>query len=132
VERLFKAWLGLNREKLLKVIAANEASERQVLVAEDIRRDALAGQTHQQFKVVAKSANVGAFGHHQYVLLAQDGTTYIVHHTPFPAWSIGQTFDARLDENRLPTWEGMSLECPERREHAPPEVVAPFWNGKVA
>ena len=132
LERLFKAWLGLNREKLLKVIAANEALERQVLVAEDIRRDALAGQPHQAFKVVAKSQNKTAFGHNQFIMLAKDGTTWAVCHIQCNGvWKVGDVFNVPLDQNKRPKWEEMSVECPERREHAPQDVVTQFWNGKV-
>jgi hypothetical protein len=132
VERLFRAWLAVNEEEVLRVIVGNEARERQAMIVEDIRRDALAGKTHQQFKVVAKSSNVGDFGHSQFILLAADGCCYAVQHIQSNgAWKVGDVFNVPLGKDRLPTWKGMCVEGPERRQDAPPEVVAKFWNEKA-
>ena len=132
LERLFKAWLAVNREEVLRVIATKEARERAARVTEDKRRDALTGKTHQAFMVVAGSANVGAFGHTQFLMLAEDGCCYAVHHVQTNgAWQVGQIFDVPLDHDGLPTWEGLCVECPERRQDGPHEVVAKFWKKKV-
>jgi hypothetical protein len=132
VERLFRAWLAVNKEEVLWVITGNEARERQALIVEDIRRDGLAGKTHQAFKVVARSDSTNSFGLHQYIMLAQDGSTWAVHRSLCSPWNIGQLVNVFLDANRLPKWEGMGVECPERRQDAPPDVVAQVWGGEAA
>jgi hypothetical protein len=133
MERLFKGWLAAHTEEVNAAIRKNSVSKADALDAEAERRVALDGKRTQRFQVVAKSSNTGAFGHHQFVMLAEDGCTYKVHHIQCNGiWSVGQRFDVQLDHNRLPTWEGMSVECPERIANVAPDIVEKYWHTPAA
>ena len=130
LERMFKAWLTMNRETIDLLIRQNEAVEGSAAACEQKRRDALLHRTHQGFKVAAMSQNVGSFGHHQFVMVARDGCVYKVCHVQSNGpWHVGQVFDVRLGRNCLPTWDNMCVEVPERMLDAPPKVVDKVWNG---
>lgn len=105
--------------------------------AEKQRLAPLANQPSQQFRVVAISDNVGAFGMRQHIMVAADGTAYKVHRSvgAFNQWEQGQIIDVPLehilqpDGSRLPSpsWGRLSCEMPMRLEDAPTEVVTQVW-----
>ena len=127
LERLFKSWLALYRDEVEKIIANNDKKEMSAADKEKARRAALKGHATQQFKVFRKSENTGAFGHTGFWLMAQDGSCYEVAHIQSNGeWNIGDVFDVRLDKNQMPTWDGMCVECPDRKE-APEHWLAKVW-----
>ena len=70
VERELKSWAAMEAEAVEAVLTENERKHAEASKAETDRRAALASQTRQQFTVVAKSSNLGSFGHRQYILVA--------------------------------------------------------------
>ena len=82
MERQLKSWATVEADAVEGVLAENEAAEHSMMITEDMRRDMLKGQTTQQFKVFRQSTNANAFGHHQFWLLAKDGTCDAV--MPYP------------------------------------------------
>ena len=78
-------------------------------------------KTHQQFTVVAKSSNTNAFGHRQYVLVADDGSAFKVQRYYQYSWDNGQVVKVPLVMGE-PNWSALQCECPERIEDCPVEV----------
>lgn len=70
VERELKSWIVTNAEAVNTVLPANERKFAEAAKAECDRRAALVAKTCQQFTVVAKSSNIGSFGHRQYIMCA--------------------------------------------------------------
>ena len=123
---------GRNKEAaaIEAVLTASERKSMEATEAENARRAALLSQTHQAFTVVAKSSNIGAFGHRQYVMVAQDGSAWKVHRIYLYPWHIGQVVNVPL-VNGEPDWCSIQgVECPQRVENCPVEgesqVVSAF------
>jgi hypothetical protein len=121
-ERELKAWVAANSEAIDAVLAENERKHVEAAKAEADRRAALAGKTSQRFRVVAKSSNVGSFGHREYVLVAEDGSAWKVHRIYLYPWEVGQVVEVPL-VNGEPDWCGIQgVECPERLPDCPVAV----------
>ena len=100
----------------------NEGKFAEAVQAETDRRAVLANKTHQRFTVVAKSSNTGAFGHRQYVMVADDGSAFKVHRIYLYPWEHGQVVSVPLVDGE-PDWCSIQgVECPERIENCPVEV----------
>jgi len=96
------------------LFATTPHSTAEAVKAETDRRAALQSQICQKFTVMAKSSNLGGFGHRQYILGAQDGSAWIVHRIYLYPWQVGQVVNVPL-VNGEPDWCGMQgVECPER------------------
>ena len=114
VERELKSWAAREAEAIEAVLATSEYKAAGVAQAETDRRAALANETHQPFTVVAKSSNVGAFGHHQYVMVAADGSAWKVQRIYLYPWQTGQVVTVPL-VNGEPDWCSIQgVECPNR------------------
>ena len=124
VERELKSWVALDAAAVDAVLVKNERQFAEAAQAEADRRAALLSQTHQRFKVVAKSSNIGSFGHRQYVAVAQDGSAWKVHRIYLYPWEIGEVVNVPL-VNGEPDWCGIQgVECPERIPDCPAPVHA--------
>jgi hypothetical protein len=121
-ERELKSWATKEAEAVEAAIVASERKFTQASKVETDRRAALANQTHQQFKVMAKSSNIGSFGHRQYVMVAQDGSAWKVQRTYLYPWETGQVVNVPLI-NGEPDWCSIQgVECPEQIEDCPVEA----------
>ncbi len=119
VERELKSWAAREVEAIEAVLAASECKAAGLAQAETDRRAALADNTHQAFTVVAKSTNLGSFGHRQYVLVADDGSAWKVQRIYLYPWETGQVVNVPL-VNGEPDWCSIQgVECPERIEDCP-------------
>ena len=116
LERQFKAWLALHKDEVEEVIRRNAGSEDAEADTEAARVKALHGQTHQRFKVAMMAPpKPGGFGHSRFLMVAVDGSVWVVDHIQCNGtWHVGQEFDVQLSPRCLPTWAGMSVECPRR------------------
>ncbi len=124
VERELKSWIVTNAEAVNTVLPANERKFAEAAKAECDRRAALVAKTCQQFTVVAKSSNIGSFGHRQYIMCAQDGSAWKVQRIHLYPWAIGQVVNVPLLKGD-PDWCGIQgVECPERIADCPPDIVA--------
>lgn len=122
VERELKSWAARLAEAVEAVLTENERKSAEAAKAETDRRVALQSLTCQQFKVVAKSSNLGSFGHRQYVLVANDGSAWKVQRIYLYPWETGQFVNVPL-VNGEPDWCGIQgVECPERVEDCPVEA----------
>ena len=122
VERELKSWAAREAEAVEAVLTESERKSAEAAQAEADRRAALAGKTHQQFTVAAKSTNLGAFGHRQYILCAADGIAWKVHRIYLYPWETGQVVNVPLVDGE-PNWCGIQgVECPERIEDCPVEA----------
>jgi hypothetical protein len=121
VERELKSWATREADAIETVLTENEWKSLGATVAENARRAALADKTHQAFTVMAKSSNIGAFGHRQYLMVAQDGSAFKVLRSYLYSWDTGQVVNVPL-VNGEPDWCGIQgVECPERVEDCPVE-----------
>ncbi len=68
VERELKSWAATEAKAVEAMLRENERNAKKAAKAESDRRAALAKKTHQKFRVVAKSTNLGGFGLRQYIL----------------------------------------------------------------
>ena len=124
VEHELKSWATAEADAVEAVLAENERKFGEAVQAETDRRAALAGQTQQRFTIVAKSSNIGSFGHRQYVLVADDGSAWKVHRIYLYPWETGQVVNVPLVEGE-PDWCGIQgVECPERMPNCPQPVEA--------
>ncbi len=109
-------------EAVEAVLADNEQKFTEAVQAETDRRAALANETHQRFTVVAKSSNLGSFGHRQYVMVADDGSAWKVQRIYLYPWEHGQVVSVPLVDGE-PDWCSIQgVECPHRIENCPVEV----------
>lgn len=114
VERELKAWATTEADAIDSVLGENEQKADDAAKSETDRRAALRAQTHQQFTVVAKSSNLGGFGHRQYILCAQDGSAWKIHRIYIYPWQVGEVVSVPLADG-TPDWCGIQgVECPER------------------
>jgi len=124
MERELKSWAATNAEAIDAVLTENEQKFADAAKAETDRRTALQSKTHQRFKVVGKSTNTGAFGHRQYVLVANDGSAWKVQRIYLYPWEVGQVVSVPLVRGE-PDWCGIQgVECPERIQNCPHPVEA--------
>ena len=124
VERELKSWAAANAEAIDAALTENERKFAEAAKAETDRRTALQSKTHQRFKVLAKSTNTGAFGHRQYVLVANDGSAWKVQRIYLYPWEVGQVVSVPLVRGE-PDWCGIQgVECPERIQNCPHPVEA--------
>jgi hypothetical protein len=124
VERELKSWAATNADAIDTVLTENEWKFAAAMKAETDRRAALQLQTHQKFTVVAKSTNLGSFGHRQYVLAADDGSAWKVQRIYLYPWEVGQVVNVPLVRGE-PDWCGIQgVECPERIQNCPHPVEA--------
>ena len=133
VERELKTWVVAEAVAIETVLTGNEQKSAEAAKAETDRRAALVAKTCQQFTVMAKSDNIGGFGHRQYILCAQDGSAWIVHRIYLYPWQVGQVVAVPL-VNGEPDWCGIQgVECPERMPDCPVESLTRFsvQRGKV-
>ncbi len=120
VERELKSWAATEAKAVEAMLRENERNAKKAAKAESDRRAALAKKTHQKFRVVAKSTNLGGFGLRQYILRAADGTAWKVLRCYLYPWERGQVVDVRL-VNGEPDWCGIpGVECPERMPDCQP------------
>jgi hypothetical protein len=124
VERELKSWATTEAEAIDAVLTENERRCAEAMKAETDRRAALQSKTHQKFTVVAKSSNLGGFGHRQYIMCAQDGSAWKVHRICLYPWQVGQVVGVPLIHGE-PDWCGIQgVECPERIQNCPHPVEA--------
>ena len=124
VEREITSWAEMEAEAIEAVLAENERKFAEAVQAETDRRAALANETHQRFTVIAKSSNIGAFGHRQYIMVADDGSAWKVHRIYLYPWQIGEVVSVPLVEG-LPDWCSIQgVECPQRIPNCPLPVEA--------
>jgi hypothetical protein len=124
VERKLKSWAATNAEAIDAMLTENEWRFTKTVKAETDRRAALISQTHQKFTVVAKSSNLGGFGHRQYIMCAQDGNAWKVQRIYLYPWEVGQVVSVPLVRGE-PDWCGIhGVECPERIQNCPHPVEA--------
>ena len=124
VERELKSWAATNAEAIDAVLTENAQKFADAAKAETDRRTALQSKTHQRFKVVGKSTNTGAFGHRQYVLVANDGSAWKVHRIYLYPWEVGQVIGVPLIHGE-PDWCSIQgVECPEQLPNCPQPVEA--------
>jgi hypothetical protein len=124
VERELRSWAATNAEAIEAALTENERKFAEAAKAETDRRTALQSKTHQRFKVLAKSTNTGAFGHRQYVLVANDGSAWKVQRIYLYPWEVGQVVSVPL-LNSEPDWCNIQgVECPERIADCPHPVEA--------
>jgi hypothetical protein len=122
VERELKSWVATETEAVEAVLAENQRKFDDAAQIETDRRAALQSRTHQEFTVVAKSTNLGGFGHRQYILCAQDGSAFKVLRSYSYPWDAGQTVSVPLVDGQ-PDWCAIpGVECPERVEDCPVEA----------
>ena len=121
VEQELKVWAVVNAEAIETVIADNERKYAEALEAESQPRAALRNMTRQRFTVAAKSINTNAFGHRQYVLVADDGSAFKVQRSYTYSWNVGQIVTVPLAAGD-PNWAAVQCECPERIENCPVQV----------
>jgi len=114
VERELKSWVTRESTAIVAVLEENELKYAEALARESERRHALLERTHQQFTVVAKSKNTGAFGHRQYILAADDGIVYAVQCIYLYPLEVGQVVHVPLEHGDF-NWAAVHCECPERR-----------------
>lgn len=88
------------------------------------------------FKIVAVSSSRGAFGHNQFIILAENGEAWKVLHIQksvggLEEWSKGDIihvpFYDKRDMGRSYMWYMISVECPEQLPKAPQTVVKQVW-----
>ncbi len=121
VERELKSWATKEAHAIETVLTESERKSSETTEAENARRSALADKTHQAFTVMAKSSNLGSFGHRQYVIVADDGSVWKVHRIYLYPWQTGQVVMVPL-VNGEPDWCSIQgVECPERVEDCPVE-----------
>ena len=126
VERELKSWIVREATAIEAVLAENERKFAEAVRAEADRRSALVAKTCQRFTVMAKSTNIGSFGHRQYMLLAEDGSAWKVQRIYLYPWEVGQVVNVPL-LNGEPDWCGIQgVECPERLPDCPVESLARF------
>jgi hypothetical protein len=114
VERELKSWAAMTAEAVEAVLTDNERKAEEAAQAETDRRSALVGQICQEFTVLAKSTNLGSFGHRQYILRANDSSVWKVHRIYLYPWEIGEIITVPL-VNGEPDWSSIpGVECPER------------------
>jgi hypothetical protein len=130
VERKIQNWLNVNAADVERILRQKDEVHQQKAKNEECRLKALEGKTHQIFVVVAKSQNTGPFGHHQYVVLADDGSAWKVHRSMMMPWERGQKIQVPLG-NCNPQWSSVCVEAPERMEDAPDKVIDEAF-GQVA
>lgn len=84
--------------------------------------------TSKEFKIAALSSNTGSFGHTQAVVIARDGEAWKLQHIQSNGkWENDQVLTTSI-VNGTPTWEGLSVECPERLSpNAPESVIRQVW-----
>lgn len=131
VERAIQSWFNRHDAEVKRVLRQQNTQHNAEVQAEEDRLAALKGQTHQTFKVVAKSENVGSFGHYGYIMLARDGSAWEVHRTCSMPWQQGQEIEVPLG-NCNPNWGSVCCEAPIRKPNAPKEVVEQVFSQKVA
>ena len=126
VERELKSWIVREATAIEAVLAENERKFAVAAKAEADRSATLVAKTCQRFIVVAKSSNIGKFGHRQYVLAAQDGSAWKVQRIYLYPWEVGQVVNVPL-LNGEPDWCAMQgVECAERLPDCPLESLARF------
>jgi hypothetical protein len=124
VERELKSWAEREAEAVEAVLTENERKSAEAAQAEADRRAALAGKTSQRFTVVGRSSNIGAFGHRQYYMCAQDGSAWKVCRIYSYPWQVGQVVNVPLVQGE-PDWCSiLGVECPERMPACPQPVEA--------
>jgi len=122
VEREIQSWLAMHEGEVEEVLAKQDERERKAQAQEDARRVSLADKNSQTFIVAAKSENTGPFGHHQYIMVAEDGSAFNVGRTLTMPWSVGEKISVPL-AGGSPRWAGVLVECPIRLPDAPQQVV---------
>lgn len=128
VERVLTRWANDNADEINAVVQANIDADADANNKERQRLNTAAESDEQQFKVVAKSDNTGSFGHYQYIVMAQDGSSYNISIIPSNRnLSQGDTITTPLKDGR-PTWAGLNVECPTRVGDAPQSVIDEVWN----
>ena len=131
VEREIQSWFAQNMADVQRVLRQQNTQYQGEVQAEEDRLAALRGQTHQTFMVVAKSKNVGSFGHYGYIMLAKDGSAWEVHRSCSMPWKQGQEVQVPLG-NGNPQWGSVCCEAPIRKPNASQEVVDQVFVQKVA
>ena len=121
VERELKSWANKEAHAIETVLTENERKSVEATEAENARRAALADKTHQAFTVVAKSSNIGAFGHRQYVMVADDGSAFKVLRSYLYSWATGQVVNVPLVNGEPDCCGIQGVECPQRVENCPME-----------
>lgn len=81
--------------------------------------------TNKKFKVVAKSSNMGSFGHYQYVVMAEDGESYKILISYWREIKEGDILTARIDPDG-PDF-GISECAPDPIQRAPEAVIKEVW-----
>jgi hypothetical protein len=123
-EQELKSWAATNADAIEAVLTENERKFAEAMKAEIDRRAALRSKTHQRFTVLAKSTNLGGFGHRQYIMCAQDGSAWKVHRIYLYPWRVGQVVGVPLTHGE-PDWCSIQgVECPERFQNCPHPVEA--------
>jgi len=131
VERAIQSWFNTHNGDVKRVLRQQNTQHQAEVNAEEERISALRGHTHQVFVVVAKSQNVGSFGHHGYIMVAKDGSAWEVHRSCSMPWQQGQEIRVPLG-NGYPNWASVCCEAPMRKPNAPKEVVEQVFGQKVA
>ncbi|MGO9110434.1 MAG: hypothetical protein ACLP9L_14520 [Thermoguttaceae bacterium] len=124
VERELTSWAAMNADAIDTVLTDNVRTFAEAMKAEADRRAALQSMAHQPFTAVAKSANLGGFGHRQYIMCARDGSAWKVHRIYLYPWQVGQVVSVPLTHGE-PDWCSIQgVECPERIRNCPQPVEA--------
>jgi hypothetical protein len=122
VEREIQSWLESNVAGVERVLREQEEESAKAAAKESHRRASLADKNSQTFIVAAKSRKIGPFGHHQYIMVAEDGSAFNVGRTLTMPWTVGEKIGVRL-AGGSPRWAGVFVECPIRLPDAPQQVV---------
>jgi hypothetical protein len=128
VEKVLASWIFTEgRIEAQELIAVGEKKALAEAAQQERKRvEALAGQTHQAFKVFRKSENTNSFGLHGYWLAARDGTVYSVGRSLTFPWQIGEVVQTPLTDGRL-QWHHLGVEIPERRLDMPKKLTEEIW-----
>jgi len=131
VERAIQSWYADNKDKVDAAFTKRRQSEEVEASSETDRLKAVEDQTSQDFRIVAKSQNTGAFGHYEYIVVAKDGSAYKIGIIPSNQNHYeGETITTPLKSGK-PTWAGLFVEAPNRIKDAPKEVIEQAWAVQV-
>jgi hypothetical protein len=125
VERVVQRWIKDHLTEIGEVLVKSQLAFEEAVAKEKARRDGLKGAASQVFVVLARDNKVGSFGHNQYILRAEDDSTYLVHRNFSNPWQPGQRVQVPLDplQHNGPDWGRVQCEAPQRLPSAPLKVL---------
>lgn len=82
----------------------------------------------ENFKIAAISSNTNSFGLKEFIMGAQNGTTYkACKYNSIGYFKVGDIVEVPVNENLIPQFGMRGFEIPRKVDNCPPKVVKEIW-----